>query len=112
MTVPTLHLRVLVKLDMLLNLGIGEMSQKLCPFHRDRIALLSGHQIAESYLQNFVVVYSDPLHKEKVACFRRDKTASLSKHVATSHATIQNKMADKVQKVLERCKRALSKPSI
>ena len=55
------------------NLGIGET--EIVPFHRERIALLSGHQIAESYLQKFVVVYSDPLHKEKVVCFGRDMTA-------------------------------------
>ena len=66
------------------------------PFHRDRIALLSGYQTAESHLQNFVVVYVDPLHKEQVVWFGRDMTAWLSKHVATSHTKIQTKMADKL----------------
>ena len=61
-----------------------------------------GYQTVESYLQNFVVVYSDPLHKEKVVCFGHDMTAWLSNHVARSHTRIQTEMVDKVQEVLER----------
>jgi len=48
---------------------------EIVPLDRARIVLLSGYQTAESYLQNFVVVYSDPLHKENVACFGRHMTA-------------------------------------
>ena len=63
------------------------------------MALLSGYQTAESYLQNFVV------DQDKVVCFGRDMTACLSNRVAMSHTNIQNKMADDVQK-------ASMKPSV
>ena len=48
---------------------------EIVPLDRAGIVLLSGYQTAESYLQNFVVVYSDPLHKEKIVCFGRPMTA-------------------------------------
>ena len=73
-----LHLCELVKLDSARHVFESwhwRDETEIVPFHRDRIALLSGYQIAESYLQKFVVVYSDPLHKEKVVCFGRDMTA-------------------------------------
>ena len=69
------------------------------------MALLSGYQTAESYLQNFVVVWNDPLHQDKVVCFGRDMTAYLSNRVAMSHTNIQNTMAAEVQK-------ASMKPSV
>ena len=69
------------------------------------MALLSGYQTVESYLQNFVVVWNDPLRQDKVVCFGRDMTACLSNRVAMSHTNIQNKMADEVQK-------ASMKPSV